>query len=53
MTIAVLHDGKIVAYGTPAEVRASTNTQVRRLLHASGLDGSFGAQSAGLSNASP
>ncbi|MEO8701471.1 MAG: ATP-binding cassette domain-containing protein [Kofleriaceae bacterium] len=33
--IAMLHDGKVIAYGTPAEVRASPDAYVQRFLRAS------------------
>ena len=32
--IAMLHEGTIVAFGTPAEVRASRNEHVQRFIHA-------------------
>ena len=31
--IAMIHDGEIAAYGTPAELRASSNEHVQRFLH--------------------
>jgi phospholipid/cholesterol/gamma-HCH transport system ATP-binding protein len=34
-TVAMIHDGTIVAYGTPAEVCGSANEYVRHFLHAS------------------
>jgi ABC-type transporter Mla maintaining outer membrane lipid asymmetry ATPase subunit MlaF len=34
-SIAMLHDGKVIAYGGPAELRASTDAYVQRFLHAS------------------
>jgi ABC-type transporter Mla maintaining outer membrane lipid asymmetry ATPase subunit MlaF len=36
-TIAMLHDGKIVACGTPAELRASADANVHHFLHAAGV----------------
>ena len=33
-TIAMLHEGRVIAYGTPAELTASTNEQVQRFLRA-------------------
>lgn len=33
-TIAMIHDGRIAACGTPAEVLASTDPQVQRFIHA-------------------
>lgn len=35
--IAMLHDGKIAAYGTPAELRASRDPYVQRFLRAAGV----------------
>lgn len=36
-TIAMLHDGRIVAYGTPAELRASPDPDVQHFLRAAGV----------------
>jgi phospholipid/cholesterol/gamma-HCH transport system ATP-binding protein len=36
--IAMLHQGKIAAYGTPAELRASSNEHVQRFIHAGAVD---------------
>lgn len=36
--IAMLHDGKIVACGTPAELRASADANVHQFLHAAALE---------------
>ncbi|HSR98737.1 MAG TPA: ATP-binding cassette domain-containing protein, partial [Kofleriaceae bacterium] len=36
--IAMLHEGKIAAYGTPAELRASDNPHVQRFIHAGAVD---------------
>ena len=36
--IAMLHQGKIAAYGTPAELRASANEHVQRFIHAGAVD---------------
>jgi ABC-type transporter Mla maintaining outer membrane lipid asymmetry ATPase subunit MlaF len=36
--IAMLHEGKIVAFGSPAELRASTNEHVQRFIHAGSVD---------------
>jgi len=36
--IALLHEGEIAAYGTPAEVRASPNPHVQHFIHAGSVD---------------
>ncbi|HEY0992721.1 MAG TPA: ATP-binding cassette domain-containing protein, partial [Kofleriaceae bacterium] len=36
--IAMLHEGKIAAYGTPAQLRASPNEHVQRFIHAGAVD---------------
>jgi ABC-type transporter Mla maintaining outer membrane lipid asymmetry ATPase subunit MlaF len=36
--IALLHEGKIAAYGTPAQLRASPNEHVQRFIHAGAVD---------------
>ncbi|MBC7976020.1 MAG: ATP-binding cassette domain-containing protein [Myxococcales bacterium] len=36
--IAMLYQGRIVAYGTPAELRASTDEHVQRFIHAGSVD---------------
>ena len=36
--IAMLYQGEIAAYGTPAEVRASTNPQVQHFIHAGAVE---------------
>jgi phospholipid/cholesterol/gamma-HCH transport system ATP-binding protein len=36
--IAMLHEGKIAAYGTPAQLRASDNEHVQRFIHAGAVD---------------
>jgi ABC-type transporter Mla maintaining outer membrane lipid asymmetry ATPase subunit MlaF len=36
-TVAMIHEGRIVAFGTPGELLASANAQVHRFLHASAL----------------
>jgi len=36
--IAMLYQGRIVAYGTPAELRASPNEHVQRFIHAGSVD---------------
>jgi len=36
--IAMLYQGEIVAYGSPAELRASTNEHVQRFIHAGSVD---------------
>jgi phospholipid/cholesterol/gamma-HCH transport system ATP-binding protein len=36
--IAMLHEGKIAAFGTPAELRASPNEHVQRFIHAGAVD---------------
>jgi ABC-type transporter Mla maintaining outer membrane lipid asymmetry ATPase subunit MlaF len=36
--IAMLYEGEIAAYGTPAEIRASTNPHVQHFIHAGTVD---------------
>jgi len=36
--IAMLYQGEIAAYGTPAEVRASPNPHVQHFIHAGAVD---------------
>jgi phospholipid/cholesterol/gamma-HCH transport system ATP-binding protein len=36
--VAMLYEGTIVAYGTPAEVRASQDPHVRQFIHAGTVD---------------
>jgi ABC-type transporter Mla maintaining outer membrane lipid asymmetry ATPase subunit MlaF len=36
--IAMLHEGRIAAYGTPAELRASPDAHVQRFIHAGAVD---------------
>ena len=36
--IAMLYEGRIVAYGTPAELRASSDEHVQRFIHAGSVD---------------
>jgi ABC-type transporter Mla maintaining outer membrane lipid asymmetry ATPase subunit MlaF len=37
--IALLHEGHIAAYGTPAEVRASPDPNVQHFIHAGSVEG--------------
>jgi phospholipid/cholesterol/gamma-HCH transport system ATP-binding protein len=37
--IALLNQGEIAAYGTPAQVRASTDKHVQQFIHAGSVEG--------------